>query len=516
MTDLARYVRDPAGFIDDLVQKNELGQPWRLFAHDREILRLAFTFDEDGRLPWDTILWSCIKKDGKSWKNAVVVVWWGFTQEAPNEIDIRSNDLEQSLSRVFRMVVGLLRHNPVLGRSAKVQADRILLSNGTMIRAVPQDWKGESGGNQGLISFDELWAYTSENARRAWDEAPPVPTRKNSIRLVTTYAGIQGESALLEEQYKRGVGKEEHPEGQGERIHATLPVYANREARFFVYWDHEARMPWQTPEYLAARQRDQRPNTYLRQYENRWVTAESVFITEELWDACVDPSVTPLLPAKDCPLFVGVDAGIKHDSAAVVAVRRDEDIVVLAAHCIWKPSPREPLDLEATIETYLRDLHERYSVRAIYCDPYQLHRSITTLWKAGLRIEEFPQSEANTTRMGNSIYELLKGKNLRLYPSDELRQQALSTVGVEKSRGFRIAKERASKKIDAIVALAMACVAALDKPVLPPLRIVAGGVFPTWSSEEAQRVEDERNREAEETVRSAIAGRGAYFPGDFH
>jgi hypothetical protein len=40
--------------------------------------------------------------------------------------------------------------------------------------------------------------------------------------------------------------------------------------------------------------------------------------------------------------------------------------------------------------------------------------------------------------------------------SDELRQQALSTVGVENPRGWRIAKEKASKKIDAIVALAMA------------------------------------------------------------
>jgi hypothetical protein len=48
-----------------------------------------------------------------------------------------------------------------------------------------------------------------------------------------------------------------------------------------------------------------------------------------------------------------------------------------------------------------------------------------------------------------------------VYPSDELRQQALSTVAVENPRGWRIAKEKASKKIDAIVALAMACVAAM-------------------------------------------------------
>ena len=46
----------PITFIDKLVKKNELGQPFRLSDHQREVLRLAFAFDKDGRLPWDTII----------------------------------------------------------------------------------------------------------------------------------------------------------------------------------------------------------------------------------------------------------------------------------------------------------------------------------------------------------------------------------------------------------------------------------------------------------------------------
>jgi phage terminase large subunit-like protein len=60
------------------------------------------------------------------------------------------------------------------------------------------------------------------------------------------------------------------------------------------------------------------------------------------------------------------------------------------------------------------------------------------------------------------LFDLLKGRNLRLYCSQELRAQALATVAVESARGFRIAKEKSAKKIDAIVALAMACVAAIE------------------------------------------------------
>jgi hypothetical protein len=64
--------------------------------------------------------------------------------------------------------------------------------------------------------------------------------------------------------------------------------------------------------------------------------------------------------------------------------------------------------------------------------------------------------------MGQVLYDLLKSRSLVLYPDDELRQQALHTIAVETPRGFRLAKEKASHKIDAIIALAMAAVAAID------------------------------------------------------
>jgi phage terminase large subunit-like protein len=94
-------------------------------------------------------------------------------------------------------------------------------------------------------------------------------------------------------------------------------------------------------------------------------------------------------------------------------------------------------------------------------DPYQMHRSITTQQATGLPIREFPQTQANCTLMGQTLFDLLNGKNLELYPADDMRQQALSTVAVENPRGWRIAKEKASTKIDAIVALAMTCAAAM-------------------------------------------------------
>jgi hypothetical protein len=126
-----------------------------------------------------------------------------------------------------------------------------------------------------------------------WEELTPVPTRRNSIRFLDTYAGFEGESEVLEGLYKTVVDRDEHPAGQGERIHPTLPIFANYEARIVAYWDHEPRMPWQTPSYYAAQKKSLRPNAYLRLHENRWTTGGSTFITPELWDPCVDPEHTP-------------------------------------------------------------------------------------------------------------------------------------------------------------------------------------------------------------------------------
>jgi hypothetical protein len=86
----------PLTFIERLIKKNELAQPFSLTDHQREILRLAFAFDENGRLPWDTIIYSCVKKSGKTTLNGAIALAWGFTQEAPNEILVLANDLEQN------------------------------------------------------------------------------------------------------------------------------------------------------------------------------------------------------------------------------------------------------------------------------------------------------------------------------------------------------------------------------------------------------------------------------------
>jgi hypothetical protein len=240
------------------------------------------------------------------------LLWWAFTH-ATTEVIVVANDLDQSVSRVFKTMVDLLAANPALGASATIKAQEIVLSNGTTIRAIASEYRGAAGARHSLVIFDELWRFDSERAQRLYEEPTPPPTEPDAWVLVVTYAGFLGESTLLEAIYRRGLA--------GTRVDDRWS-YTRRTA-----WRCSGRTtprhPWQTPAYYAEQARSLRPTTFARLHRDEWVSAESTFLTAALWDACVTPPTGPLLPTRAAPLFVGVDASTKHDSSAVVAVHWD-------------------------------------------------------------------------------------------------------------------------------------------------------------------------------------------------
>lgn len=458
------FETDVVGFIDTHVQRNELDQPFRLVDHQREILRAAFAFDVHGRLGWDTMIWSTIKKEGKTTINAVVSTWWQYTQEAPNELVTLANDAEQAEARAFRSKRRIIEVNPPLAAHALVlDKARIVTANGSEDRALAHEYQGSAGANVGFSSWDELWAFTAENSTRLWEEHTSVPTRRNSLRFVTTYAGIESESKVLWPLYRQGVGPEEHPDGQGVKIHPTWPLYYNEMARLLVYWDHVPRMPWQSAKKIAAQAQGLRPGTVARFWRNEWSASASIFVTPELWDACTDRTHAPIVRQKALVVFVGVDAATKHDFCAMVMIARGADgTFVLIQYRLWKPQSGMPIDLELTVESTIFEWAANFTIGAIYCDPLQLAAIGSRVRRAGLPFTDFPQTVSGTTRMGQVLYDALQNRTLRVYPDEELRTQALNVQAIESPRGFRLAKVTSSRKIDLIAALTLAMIAACD------------------------------------------------------
>ena len=266
-----------------------------------------------------TLSVSNIKKTGKTTVNAVLLCWRWLS--LPGLHFCCANDLDQSASLVFQMIADMTRRNAYLKRNVKAGKSELLFTpTGSIIRALAVDAAGSAGSNHLTASHTESWGIVYEAGVRAYEELTPPPGRTHglpALRIMDSYSGYESESNTWHATVDRGLA--------GQRIDDAWPIYradglllfhaegAEAQAMCFRGTPDEARV------YYMDQRTTLRPGAYLRLHENKRATGSESFIDLAWWDACVDPAHRMLLPDTTHPVFVGVDAGIKHDSAAVIA-----------------------------------------------------------------------------------------------------------------------------------------------------------------------------------------------------
>ena len=450
---LARWRADPIAFIEHVLCDPETGESFVLSDAERWFLKFAFTLNENGRLKYPELVFGAIKKSGKTTLAAIIMLtmillYGGRFAEGY----CVANDLEQAQSRVFAIVRRIIEASPLLRASTKLTADRVSFpALDASIIAIASDAASAAGANPTIVCFDELWGFSRENSRRLWDEMVTSPARKISARLTVSYAGFTGESVLLEELYARGMALPE----VGPSLHAG-------DGMLFA-WHTEPIAPWQTEAWLVDMRRTMRPNAYARMIENQFVSSESTFVDMSVWDACVEPALTPVLEDKQLHVWAAVDASVKRDATALVACTYDKKAkcVRLVAHKVFTPTRGDPIDFEATVEATLLEWKERFRLRKVWTDPYQMAAVAQRLAKAHVKIEEYPQTVPNLTAATSNLFDLLQSRSIVLYPDAAMRLAISRAVLHESSRGWRLDKLKQSHKIDLIVALSMAALAAV-------------------------------------------------------
>ena len=446
------------GGVDPFIRHEDDLSLWRNLT-DAGRARMEST--PEGQFPWKTIIWSEPKKSGKTEIGGLVGLWVPLSEPGINEAFFIANDQEQSLGRGYTRIVDHINpHSPsynadvasmirtVIRPTARPPA-RLDFLEGDFIRAIPTDYAGESGANPTISVWDELWAYVRENLTRLWEEFTIVPTRRNSIRFVTTYAGFRDESELLWTLYQRAVR-------HGTLLHKTLPIYESKAGDTVAYWSHEPMMPWQTKAYYVIEKAQLRPDTYKRLHRNQWARSESAFIDPALWDSLPRNEHQPPI-SKDYPAYIGGDASHKRDSTAGVAIGwAKEGYPFLVRHKIWTPTKNQPVIPEDTIGPWIEEVCRDFDVRRAGCDPNHMETLIYRLIEKGLPVEEYIQSLDNLTRAGDALYTFTVQQSLVLYPASDLDSHVLSATAKEVPRGWKLSKELASRHIDAAVALATA------------------------------------------------------------
>ncbi len=397
------------------------------------------------------------KKEGKSTLAAGVSLYMG-ARKPYSEVIIVASDQDQAKDRVFRAAKYAVENGP-LSAHVKVFKDILEFDNSSFIQAIPADWQGVSGGNPSCVIFDELHAWVYENQRRIFDELLIPPTVKAGCRWIASYAGFEGQSELLRSWWDMGLAGESVKNGEG------LPIYFNQRASLLALIDtgpESWRMPWMTSQYIEEVRTAERPNTFRRLWLNEWVASESQFVDEMKWDGLESKELRPLLPGDDTRLVLGIDAATTNDNAAMVGTCWNAELkTVDVRHVrVWKPERgflrlgKPTIDLAETIGREVTRLNEAGQIDCIVCDPYQLHSLILEWEKAGIKVIELAQN-AGRIDSDQALFTAINGGALRHYGDKALTEHVKNAVAVETPRGFRIAKEKSSRKVDACVALSM-------------------------------------------------------------
>lgn len=467
----------------------ETGRPIILAPHQRAVLRYCLRRDSSGRFPFSTIVWSSIKKSGKTAISGLVGRWAAETWGRYGEIYCLGNDAKQAQTRAFAAICHSIELSPgydhkherlpeqweLLTKSAKC------LTTGSGISALAVDSTGEAGANPTLTLWTELWGVTHKAGLDFWAEMTPSPTRLNSMRWVETYAGFEGESELLWGLYDATVNRgrqltmkdllEYDPQaGQAfkESPHPDDPVpcYVNDAGRMFCYWDrgeHAKRMPWQQGEhgdaYYASEAATLTPPQYTRLHEDDWVSAESAFIQIAWWDACLDP--LPLKPGEKTPLIIGLDAAVSGDCFGLTVVSRDPKAprsgLALRMAQKWTPPPGGKIDFAGPREA-LRWLCKNYNVVEVAYDNYQLYDFCHQLEQEGLAwFSEFSQAGARLVA-DKMLYDIIVERRIRHDGNADVREHLTNCnarIPKDESNKLRLVKKSESRKIDLAVCLSM-------------------------------------------------------------
>jgi len=313
-----------------------------------------------------------------------------------------------------------------------------------------------------------MWGYRHEHKERLFAEMTVPPTRwGHALRWVESYAGYSDESITLEHLYKLGT--------EGAMVHpffrkTGLPVRINIPARVFCYWDHQPRMPWQTPEYYAQEEQILTPSEFERIHRNVWVSSVDKAIPIEWWDACEDVvrdgEELPSLNDRT-PVVVGLDASVSHDCCAAVAFTRhpsNSNETALRDYRIWTPPRGGKIDLTETIEKWIMKVTTKWNVVEYAYDEYQLHKLCGDLRRRlGRRFRSFGQTQERAIA-DKQFYEMVLQKQVSHIGGRDLRQHVDNAAAKHNGKNMRFVKPDRKvgagggtmKPIDALVAASMA------------------------------------------------------------
>lgn len=473
----------------------KLGQPFLLLDWQRELLLGLFRLREEGLRQYRRALVGVPKKNAKSALAAALALYFTVADGEPTPFVPCAAANEDQADIVFGFAKAMCEESPPLKELTEVFDREIVVPSrpGAKLVRVAAGGGHLDGRNVYVPIFDELHEWTTAKSQATYTVLTKgTVARRQPLIFAITTAGWDKDS-ICGQLYEHGRRVE-----AGEVEDSTL---------YFAWWEAPEHLDYGSQEaFLAAnpsagatvtyeRFREEvltTPEHEVRRYNlNQWTSVEAAWLPPGAWGTCersseIDPGAE---------IVVAIDAATKHDSTAVVLVQEQGEQAAVRSR-VWerpidpvtaKPRADWRLPIEE-LKTYLRELHRKYDVRAFGYDPAFISWVADELEAEGLPMVEIPQTAGRMVPASQGLYERVVQQRIVHDGDPTLARHIANAVAVQSATtpGWRLAKGKARRPMDAAIALAM-CVYLLGTPEEEPAKAPH-----LWMGDESDDAYDDR------------------------
>jgi len=447
-----------------------VGQPVRLLDWQKQFLRDLFSLDRDtGLRRYRWCLLGVPKKNGKTSLAAWIALYLLLADGEPAPLVVCAAASEDQADLVFGSARRVCELSPTLRQVTERFEREILVPSapGARLRRVAAVAGTNDGQNIHAVVCDELHEWVGLKGRSVWNVLTNgTGARRQPLVLQITTAGWDTESVCYE-QYEYGKRVQS---GEIDDPRYLFRWYAAPE--HLDYRDPEA---WRiaNPSFGVTVHEDffrdqltkKSESTFRRYFLNQWVSSEDLWLPAGSWDACrVDPwDWDPAAPA-----WIGLDTSVRHDATALVVGQWIGDRLHVRAR-IWEPRilPSGEPDPdwripEDEVEAEIRELCRELPVQAIRSDWAHMRLLAQRLLDDGLPVEEVPQTASRMVPATQVATEMILARRIA-HDGDPAFARHVANAAVKQlaDGGMRLTKGAAKRPMDAAIALALVCQAAV-------------------------------------------------------
>jgi phage terminase large subunit-like protein len=374
---------------------------------------------------------------------AVMVGWVLFASQRRVSGVCAAADRDQA--KLLRDAIERLAElNPWLGKTFEIQSWRIINKHTKSELSIISS---DSGSSFGLlvdfVAIDELSNWSLNEGEELWGSLISAAAKKsNCIVVVISNAGLSA--------------------GGSSWIWRARESFRENSGCFFSRLDGP-QASWITPDRLEEQRQLLPKPAHDRLWLNIWSTSGSDLFSDVEVTSCLTlPG--PCERERGWTYVAGLDLATTRDTAALCIIGKRGQRYRLARCLEWRPTKGRRISLEEIGQAVI-EAHREYKLHRVAVDPWQASLLCELLRKAGVPINEQPQTGGNLVKQCGALLEAIQTRSVELYDFRPLVDDLRSLRIEEKAYGCRLVPQRdGTGHGDRAVSLSIALAIAKDLP----------------------------------------------------